>query len=678
MAKRDPKRGKPQKKASDPSSKNPSSKRAKSDSAGPQKMDPALFRDKLIGQTLGKCKIEKYVGEGRTAVVYRAAYAPLKRTVAIKVLQDSMKQHPAVVRVFQQEGRAVAALDHENVLKIYDVGEDKGQHYLVLELLEGRELLSIIKEAGDEALPVDDALEFMRQAAAGLAAAHRKNLVHRDIKPQNMVVEPDGKLKIVDFGLAAEAEGAFSGGRLGTPHYMAPEQCRGEHALTASDVYALGINLFHMLTGRPPYAGSKTTQEIIDHHLRGESLEPEKFRPTLPREVGNLVRQMTQMDPAARPTAAKVRDTIAEKLSPGRLSNRRRSTGKAVRRARRTSAGTNPMLFVGGGVALLAIVIVAMMNSGSDDPTDSDGGTISNSDRRGGHSTTGTGSNSNKSDPSRGTDSTTTSDRKPEVDGDPKRGIAERIKVLMRDAKKAEADGEPSQALFWYQQVLQASPSGSPEYVFAKGKAKEIRDLIEKNSGGTQSSRRKHITRKMSEATGEEFDAMRAELWKRTLDFDLTAVKAELTRLKESTRDNTPERARIVAEEARVERISKLFGIIPTRASSLRDNQVVWKNYDTDAAPDLIVTGANEKGVLLLDEVTNTASVVLWKDIAGPDRIGFIEALRNRSSAEETVYLGYYAKLLGDVRADQYFGFAKMLDKGREMQERIRVLSSGD
>ncbi|MFI5402604.1 MAG: serine/threonine protein kinase, partial [Planctomycetota bacterium] len=231
--------------------------------------DPLFFKDPLIGQTLGKCKILKFIGQGRTSAVYRATYIPLKRTVAVKVLQPEMTKFPAVVRVFQQEGRAVAALDHENVMKIYDVGEDQGRHYLVLELLHGETVMKKIVGGEGGRLPVDQALDYARQAAAGLAAAQAKKLVHRDIKPQNLVVEPDGTLKIVDFGLAAEAEGAFAGGRLGTPHYMSPEVCRGELATPASDVYALGICLYHMLTGQPPYAGRKTTDEIVEGHLKG-------------------------------------------------------------------------------------------------------------------------------------------------------------------------------------------------------------------------------------------------------------------------------------------------------------------------------------------------------------------------------------------------------------------------
>ncbi|MGH7161930.1 MAG: serine/threonine-protein kinase, partial [Planctomycetota bacterium] len=294
---------------------------------------PEFFKDPLIGQTLGKCRIEKLLGEGQTAIVYRAHYEPLNRTVAVKVLQAHMTKVPAVVKVFQQEARAVAALDHENVLKIYDVGEDRGSHYIVLELLRGKNLLKIIEEAGGEGLPAADALEYTRQAAAGLAAAHRKNLVHRDIKPQNLVVEPDGTLKIVDFGLAAEAEGAFSGGMLGTPHYMSPEQCRGEHAKANSDVYALGITLFHLLVGHPPHAGKTTKEEIIAEHLKGRRLEPERVRRHLPKVLGELVRRMTRMEPATRPSSAAVLEWIG-KLKPETLEGGAAGSLRAGRRGR--------------------------------------------------------------------------------------------------------------------------------------------------------------------------------------------------------------------------------------------------------------------------------------------------------------------------------------------------------
>ena len=631
--------------------------------------DPEFFKDKMIGTTLGKCQIEKFVGEGRTSVVYRAIYAPLKRTVAVKVLLDTMMKHPAVVRVFQLEGRAVAALDHENVLKIYDVGEDKGRHYLVLELLQGKSLLKSINKAGDKGMSVEQALDFTRQAAAGLAAAHRKNLVHRDIKPQNLVVEPDGTLKIVDFGLAAEAEGAFSGGRLGTPHYMSPEQCRGEHALTASDIYALGVTLYHMLIGQPPYKGSKTTQEIIDHHLAAVPLEPESVRSDVPRAVGELVRRMTSFKAADRPPAAQVRDTIATKLSPERLAGRRRTTGKAVRRAKRQQSGIDPMIAIGGGVVLLLIILFVVMSSNKGDDPGVDpalANANANANTPSVHKRTPVKKTPIKKAP-----------RKP-TDGQPKLGKEERIKVYLRDARSAEKAEKLTEALFWYQQVMQYASSDSREYQEAEVSAKTIRQMIDEKAGGTQSSRRKRITRKMNEAAGVEFDEKLPQFRERTLHFELTNVKNELKKLRGNTRDKTEERLKIDAEFARIERIEKAFGIVPARAGALPEEKVVWNNYDAAASIDLVVTGANEVGVQVFDEQEEQAKTLKWGDIPVPVRISFLEALRNQGSAEETVWLGYYCKLVGDERASQYFDFARMLDPTPEMARRIRELRAED
>ena len=333
--------------------------------------NPEFFKDPLIGQRVGKCKIEKYLGEGKTAVVYRAHYEPLNRTVAMKVLQPHMTKIPAVLRVFQQEGKAVAILDHENILKIYDVGEDGGHYYMVLELLRGHDLLKILEDTEGGTLDLETALDLTKQAARGLAAAHRKKLVHRDIKPQNLVIEPGGKLKIVDFGLAAEAEGAFAGGMLGTPHYMAPEQCRGEGAVTETDIYALGITLFHLLVGSPPFAGRKTKEAIIEGHLKGIRFEPEKINKEIPRAAGELVRRMTRMEASARPSAREVIELI-EKFKPDR--GEKSPAGRSTRVARRTSTGKSSAgLVIGAGAVVLLIVLFMLMKGGGEDDVQ-DGG----------------------------------------------------------------------------------------------------------------------------------------------------------------------------------------------------------------------------------------------------------------------------------------------------------------
>ena len=253
--------------------------------------DPEFFKDPLIGKTIEKCTIQKFIGEGRTSMVYRAHYAPLGRAVAIKILKHEIAKIPEVLVNFEREGRAVAKLDHPNILRIYDVGrDDEGRNYMVLELLKGLDLLAFVDKTKTGKLSVTEALDTVAQAAAGLEVAHRRNIVHRDIKPQNLVRDKQGGIKIVDFGLAVKATEADAVGRIGTPHYMSPEQVRGEEAGPPSDIYALGISLFHLITGKPPYKGRKSTKAILQAHVEGKPLRPDQPGTGVPKAVGEMVR----------------------------------------------------------------------------------------------------------------------------------------------------------------------------------------------------------------------------------------------------------------------------------------------------------------------------------------------------------------------------------------------------
>jgi serine/threonine-protein kinase len=609
--------------------------------------EPGFFKDPLIGQTLGKCKITKLLGEGKTAIVYQAFYKPLRRTVAVKVLQEHMKRVPAVLRVFQQEGRAVAALDHENVLKIYDVGEDKGQHYLVLEFLHGRNLLQKIDEAGGQGLPVEEALEYVRQAAAGLAAAHRKNLIHRDIKPQNLVVEPDGLLKIVDFGLAAEAEGAFAGGRLGTPHYMSPEQCRGENARTASDVYALGITLYHMLVGHPPYSGRPTTEEIVEEHLKGNRLEPEKLRRGLPPKVGDLVRRMTRMDPEQRPAATEILDLIA-KLEPGRLSQR--TSRQAVKSAtRRLAIGRKgqPLLLGAGAVLLLGIVAIFAMGGGEEEepPPATPPATV-------------------KAEPA------------PAKKAEPKptvpKSLEDELKQLLAEARREEKTGNFEQAHYLYSQVLLKAPAGSQYATEAEAAARTVKELVNAERGKTRIDRKSIITVSQSQAAGKEYEAKTAEFLERLKRFEGTAVREELTALRDRTREGTPERVAIEKGLVRAGYVEGLVGLLD-RASTLAGGSREWTRYDLTGEP-LEIVEAGPEALVLKDIDTGEPRRVQWAALRPQVVVNLFDALRNAKSAAETLWVAYLCQLLGDNRAGQYFEYALLLDSGESMRTQVQAL----
>jgi hypothetical protein len=617
--------------------------------------DPGFFKDPLIGQTLRKCVISGLIGEGRTSVVYEATYTPLKRVVAVKVLQPEMTKYPAVVRVFQQEGRAVAALDHENVVKIYDVGEDQKLHYLVLERLRGQDVLKHIEQSDGIRLPVAEALDFTRQAAAGLAAAHRKNLIHRDIKPQNLVIEPSGTLKIVDFGLAAEAEGAFAGGRLGTPHYMSPEVCRGEMAGTAADIYGLGITFFHMLVGHAPYAGRKTTDEIVEGHLSAERFYPEKIRTDIPKPVADLVRRMTRMDAANRPSAKEVVELIGEKLTPEKLGARHKVRGAGRGRRARAKRAPGPTYMIIGAVALAVVLGAFLM--GDDEESPEPKKPKAGLPRAPAPPTP-------TPEPAK-----PTKKYKPVAD----KALERDLRELMAQAKQEEKTGNLQEAHYLYTRVLVKAPPETRYAVEARAAAVAVEERLTAEVG-IKRAPRKWISVRDSEKAGQDFAAREEEFWTRLGNFEIQTVKEETEKLLRKTRAGSAERAAIGLAVDKMRYIESLLSILQTRADSLSGADARWNNFDYEASEELMVLGADENGVTLKDQDMGTERKVPWREIPAQVRIAFLETLRNPKSATETLWLGAYCKLVGDGAADQYFDYALMLDSGPEMKAQIKAL----
>ncbi len=313
--------------------------------------------DPRIGTVVGRCRLDAQIGRGRTSTVYRAHHQSLDGVVAVKILLPKAAAIPQLVESFETEAQAVARIDNENVLKIYDVVREGDTHAIVMELLDGEEVLDIVQR--EESLDAMDALRIIRQAANGLAAAHERGIVHRDVKPQNLVLLEDGTVKLVDFGLA----GSGDAGRVGTPHFMAPETCEDGSSSSASDIYSLGVTLYHLLVGQPPYAG-QDVPSIMRSHVRGEPLRPERKRPKLAREIGDLLRSMTAKDPSARPTAPEVIQQLdsfgGEALQEKSGLRRRRSRMRA-----RIAAGRRPNLVAPVAViaAIGILALLAMMMS---------------------------------------------------------------------------------------------------------------------------------------------------------------------------------------------------------------------------------------------------------------------------------------------------------------------------
>lgn len=240
------------------------------------------------------------VASGGMAVVYKAHDTVLNRVVAVKILRETFADDPSFRARFQTEAQSAANLTHPNIVTVYDFGEDGSRTYIVMEYVEGRDLKSVIR--AEAPLQLDRALDLFVQACAGLGYAHRQGLVHCDVKPQNMLVTNDGRLKVTDFGIARaiaqivprDVETVW-----GTPHYFSPEQASGETPTPASDVYSLGVVLYEMLSGRLPFEGESHT-DLAMAHLRDEPPPLTVLNPTVPIQIEQIINKVMSKEPSNR------------------------------------------------------------------------------------------------------------------------------------------------------------------------------------------------------------------------------------------------------------------------------------------------------------------------------------------------------------------------------------------
>ncbi len=320
----------------------------------------------MIGTKLnGRYILESKLGSGGMSTVYLARDETLERGVAVKVLHREISDQPDQIERFRREARTVAQLSHPNVVSVIDAGEDGGHPYIVFEYVEGETLKQRIERLGR--LPLDEAAAYAIEIGRGLAAAHVAGIVHRDVKPQNVLIDAEGRAKVTDFGIARElaADGLTATGRvLGTTDYVSPEQAMGHNVDARSDIYSLGVVLYEMLTGRPPFA-AETLVGVAMKHVNEQMPDVQVRRPEVSSSLAAVVDRATVKDPSRRyAEMAAMLDDLEQALevevsragtSTGEATSVLRSVPARNRRLltpRRLSAAGIAVVLIGAGVAL--------------------------------------------------------------------------------------------------------------------------------------------------------------------------------------------------------------------------------------------------------------------------------------------------------------------------------------
>ena len=330
------------------------------------------FQAKLIlqgrykGFRIGTYRILDLLGSGGMGQVFLAEHIAMRRRVALKVLPAKLALDPVGVERFYREARAAAALNHPNIIRAHDVGTDRGTHYLVLEYADGMSLADIVRKAGGKLAPAT-AVAYTLQAASGLAHAHSRGIVHRDIKPQNMLIDHEGVLKILDMGLArffAEPNDELTkkhapGAVMGTADYISPEQLMGADAIDhRADIYSLGASLYHMVTGQPPYPGN-TSVKLLSHTLKVAKPACE-LAADVSGELSAVIARMMAKDPNDRyPTveaAAGALLPFAQGATTQLLESHTAGNTIAVASANHAALRIRKRLCAGVGVLLVVLV----------------------------------------------------------------------------------------------------------------------------------------------------------------------------------------------------------------------------------------------------------------------------------------------------------------------------------
>ncbi|MEN8150892.1 MAG: protein kinase [Planctomycetota bacterium] len=268
---------------------------------GPAEDLLSTYEKDLLGSTLGGCRLETQLGKGAMGTVFKATHLALRKVVAVKLLNPSRFYQKKQIEQFFREARAAAAIEHQNIVGVHDVGQERGLYYIVMQFIEGDSLQERIE--ADGTIAPREAVRLTIEAARGLGVAHDKGIIHRDVKPANLMLTPAGEVKIADFGLAHHSgEHTEAGGDveiMGTPAYMSPEQIDGRKVDHRADLYSLGVTLYYMTTGRKPF-DAPTPMEVLLKHMSERLVPPTQVNPKIPKSLGQVIERLMAKDAESR------------------------------------------------------------------------------------------------------------------------------------------------------------------------------------------------------------------------------------------------------------------------------------------------------------------------------------------------------------------------------------------
>ena len=327
-------------------------------------------------------EIIKTIGEGGMANVYLAKDTILDRNVAIKVLRGDLATDEKFVRRFQREALSASSLSHPNIVEIYDVGEDDGNYYIVMEYIDGKNLKQLLKNRGN--LTVSEVVDIMLQITSAMSVAHDSLIIHRDLKPQNILIKEDGEIKITDFGIAMALNATHltqTNSAMGSVHYFPPEQASGKGATLKSDVYSLGIMMFELLTGELPFKGDNAV-EIALKHLKEPITPIRTINPDIPQSIENIITTATAKNSKNRyNNAREMHDDLLTCLNKERLNEPKRKLkydegidadvaisktnanmdNSIVSQIKDTDDDSNKKLIIFGGILVALVAILAIV-----------------------------------------------------------------------------------------------------------------------------------------------------------------------------------------------------------------------------------------------------------------------------------------------------------------------------